>query len=75
MARWVKLSNILVQRAQSWSVEAIELPESRGKLVHVTRVALGGVSSRDRRAMTAVSQGAERLTHDGEDSPSTRCTR
>ena len=69
MARWVKLPDILVQRARSWSAEATDRPEAREKLDHVTQVALGGVSARDQRAMMATSDGADRLAHDGEDSP------
>ena len=74
MARWVKLSDVLVQRAQSWLAESVERPESREKLDHVAQVALGGVSARDQRAMTAISPGADRMVHDGVDAPSWAAT-
>lgn len=74
MARWVKLSDVLVQRAQSWLAESGERPESREKLDHVTQVALGGISPRDQRAMTAISPGADRMAHDGKDGQTGRAT-
>lgn len=70
MARWVKLPVILVRRARGWSAAEIEQPDARNKLDHVTRVALGRISRRDRRALTAIGPSAEHRSHDGSGTPS-----
>ncbi len=70
MARWVKLPDILVRRARGWTAAGVQQPDAQDKLDHVTQVALGQISRRDRRAMTAISPSAERLSHDGPDTPS-----